>query len=67
MVDGKIDILEVKRNEYRNYISCLDYSFKDDLKKVIFQDVKRTVPDSYVFRSEKIQMSMERMLMIYSQ
>jgi len=32
----------------------MEQLFKEELKKVISQDVKRTVPESYMFWSERI-------------
>ena len=67
-------ILVKKRNEYREYVLMNNEAKfieeKDTMAletiKQIKKDVKRTLPESHVFRNHLVQQSMVRMLLIYS-
>jgi len=67
-------ILAKKRSEYREYVLMNNEEKfiheKDTMAletiKQIKKDVKRTLPESHVFRNNLVQQSMLRMLLIYS-
>lgn len=67
-------ILIQKRNDYKKFTKI--YTKKKsinqndtkiiDLIELINKDVKRTLPNSYIFRNKHIQYSLNRILLIYS-
>ncbi len=67
-------ILAKKRTEYREYVlmnSEEKFAHENDtialeMIKQIKKDVKRTLPESHVFRNTLVQQSMIRMLLVYS-
>ena len=68
------NVLKEKRNDYKKFTLIYPknkfFSQNDtkiiDLIELIEKDVKRTLPDSYIFRNKIIQSSLKRILLIYS-